>query len=58
MNKVVVAALAALASTPALASTTPLTGGGGSVPEIDALAGVAAIAVVGAAVALIRERSK
>lgn len=28
------------------------------VPEIDALAGVAAIALVGAAVALIRERSK
>lgn len=29
-----------------------------SVPEIDALAGFAAVAVVGAAVALIRERSK
>ena len=28
------------------------------VPEIDALAGVAAVAVVGAAVAIIRERSK
>lgn len=31
---------------------------GPSVPEIDALSGFAAIAVVGAAVALIRERSK
>ena len=29
-----------------------------SVPEIDALSGLAALAVVGAAVALIRERSK
>lgn len=29
-----------------------------SVPEIDALSGVAALAVVGAAVALVRERSK
>ncbi len=29
-----------------------------AVPEIDALAGFAAVAVVGAAVALIRERSK
>lgn len=29
-----------------------------SVPEIDALAGIAALAVVGAAIALIRERSK
>ena len=28
------------------------------VPEIDALSGIAALAVVGAAVALIRERSK
>ncbi|MEL6266459.1 MAG: hypothetical protein AAFR52_12555 [Pseudomonadota bacterium] len=28
------------------------------VPEIDALAGVAAIALVGAAVALVRDRSK
>ena len=28
------------------------------VPEIDAMAGVAAIAVVGAAVAMIRERNK
>ncbi|MEM1159492.1 MAG: hypothetical protein AAGJ28_01040 [Pseudomonadota bacterium] len=31
---------------------------GGVVPEIDALSGLAALAVVGAAVALIRERSK
>ena len=30
----------------------------GNVPEIDALSGLAALAVVGAAVALIRERSK
>lgn len=29
-----------------------------AVPEIDALSGVAAVAVVGAVVALIRERSK
>lgn len=30
----------------------------GQVPEIDALSGLAALAVVGAAVALVRERSK
>ena len=42
---------AALAATPAFASFN-------QVPEIDALSGIAALAVVGAAVALVRERSK
>jgi len=56
MKKFVLAAatLVATAGT-ALAQSKP---GAPAVPEIDALAGVAAIAVVGAAVALIRERSK
>lgn len=52
-----------LAATSLVATAGMALAQGGSkppavVPEIDALAGVAAIAVVGAAVALIRERSK
>lgn len=43
--------LATLAATPAFANFN-------QVPEIDALSGIAALAVVGAAVALVRERSK
>lgn len=41
-----------LIGTAAMAQSKP------AVPEIDALSGFAAVAVVGAAVALIRERSK
>lgn len=49
-TSLIVSASAALAQ----AGKPPLP----TVPEIDALSGVAALAVVGAAVALIRERSK
>ena len=54
MLKTFAAASAAvfLSATSALANSPP------TVPEIDALSGLAAIAVVGAAVALVRERSK
>lgn len=55
MKQVVLGTLAALAATPAVAFGTK---GFNNVPEIDAMAGFAAIAVVGAAVALIRERTK
>ena len=56
MTKLYVSAAAMLVASPAYATfMTPPTGG---VPEIDALSGLAALAVVGAAVALIRERSK
>lgn len=44
-----------LLGTAALAQSKP---GAPAVPEIDALSGFAAVAVVGAAVALIRERNK
>jgi hypothetical protein len=43
----------AVVATPVLANDIPF-----AIPEIDALAGVAALAVVGATVALIRERNK
>ena len=49
---------ALLASAFTLASAGAAFAQSKPVPEIDALAGVAAVAVVGAAVALIRERSK
>lgn len=53
MKKVLLSltALAASASTAVAATPFPA-------PEIDALSGIAALAVVGAAVALVRERSK
>ncbi len=54
MNKLLAVA-AALVATPVLANSDPLVF---AVPEIDALAGVAALAVVGASVALVRERMK
>lgn len=57
MKKLGLGALAALLATPAFASTSVFSNAP-TVPEIDAMAGFAAIAVVGAAVALIRERSK
>lgn len=53
MNKLIVLGLA-LVATPAFASGIPFP----SVPEIDALAGAAALAVVGGVVALVRERTK
>ncbi len=49
------AAAMTLIGTAAMAQSKP---GGTPVPEIDALSGFAAVAVVGAAVALIRERTK
>ena len=49
---------ALLASAFTLASAGAAFAQSKPVPEIDALAGFAAVAVVGAAVALIRERSK
>ena len=52
MNKLLGLAMVLLA-TPALAS-----GQWNDVPEIDALAGAAALAVVGGVVALVRERTK
>lgn len=51
----------ALAGISDLSGSSCSTGGTSKchpVPEIDALSGLAAVAVVGAAVALIRERSK
>lgn len=55
MKKVYLAISATLVASPAVANGS---GTFGMVPEIDAMAGFAAVAVVGAAVALIRERSK
>lgn len=49
------AAAMTFAGTAALAASKPTAV---AVPEIDALSGFAAVAVVGAAVALIRERNK
>ena len=55
MKKYYLAAVATLVASPAFANfVTPTQ----NVPEIDALSGLAAVAVVGAAVALVRERSK
>lgn len=53
MNKLLTAMIA-LAATPAFASGLSFP----TVPEIDALAGAAALAVVGGVVALVRDRSK
>ena len=50
------AATFAMAGSALAAGSKP--GGPAVVPEIDALSGLAAVAVVGAAVALMRERSK
>ena len=53
--------LIATAATLAMSSAAFAAGGKPApavVPEIDALSGLAAVAVVGAAVALIRERNK
>lgn len=55
MNKLILLALT-MAATPAFANDDPLFFP--SVPEIDALAGAAALAVVGGVVALVRDRSK
>lgn len=53
----IIASVATLASTgAAFAQSKPIFAQ--PVPEIDAMAGLAAVAVVGAAVAMIRERSK
>ena len=49
------AAMLTFMGTAAMAQVRPMAP---SVPEIDALSGFAAVAVVGAAVALIRERNK
>lgn len=54
MTKLYVAIAATLVATPAFANFVNPQ----QVPEIDALSGIAALAVVGAAVALVRERSK
>ena len=61
LNKITIAAFtAAVTMLPqsVLAIPSGPTSGKSVVPEIDAMAGVAALAAVGAAVALIRERSK
>lgn len=50
--------LTSIAATLATASAAFASGFTRAVPEIDAMAGLAAIGVVGAAVALIRERSR
>ncbi len=56
MNKLLVLGLALVAS-PAFANAIPFTPST-SVPEIDALAGAAALAVVGGIVAIVRDRAK
>jgi len=62
MTKLTSFAISMLIAMPALAGSAKGTGGGTgtgtAVPEIDALAGLAAVAVVGTAVALIWERRK
>ena len=55
MKALIASTITLLTAGAAFAQSKP---GSTPVPEIDALAGVAAVAVVGAAVALIRERSK
>ncbi len=55
MNKLIILGLALVAG-PAFANSDPFTMP--AVPEIDALAGAAALAVVGGVVALVRERTK
>lgn len=60
MTKLYIAIAASLLASPAFAAGGAVCGFGGCpvVPEIDAMAGVAALAAVGAAVALVRERTK
>lgn len=56
MNKLIILGLALVAGPAFAAGSDPFTMP--AVPEIDALAGAAALAVVGGVVALVRERTK
>ena len=61
MKTIAFASLAILAAAPALANTNgfpTLPPVGTAVPEIDATAGVAAMAALGASIAMLRERFK